>query len=248
MSDQGGPRWDQFGAEYDQPPFVGKPKTYVIASSGRSGSHFLANLLFHTGQLGSPLEYLHPKHRMRWQKDLNQSNLRGTLRALMARRSSASGWFGIKAHWSQFSTVARREPLLRWLDVQSYIRLDRTDRVAQAVSMEIAKQTGAWISWQKPSQVPVFDRAAIAKTIEELETEDQAWDAFFSSVQARPIRVSYEDLTQDPQSVTASICKALDVPVPPAAVDLASAPKKQATTINDDWVTQYRSGSAFCPK
>lgn len=241
MSKPAEQRWDQFGTDYDQPVFVGKPKVYIIASSGRSGSHLLGNLLFQTGQLGSPLEYLHPKHKLRWQKDLNQPDMRGTLECLMARRSSASGWFGIKAHWGQFSQAITQEPLLPWLDVQRYIRLSRTDRVAQAVSMEIARQTGAWISWQDRKQEPVYDRDAIASSIQSLTQEDEAWDAHFAQVGATPIRVTYENLTHNPHATVASICQDLGVLAPQSAADMTAAPKKQGTTLNDDWVRRFRA-------
>jgi LPS sulfotransferase NodH len=137
--------WDQFGAAYDLAPYDGWPATYLIASTPRSGSHYLGHLLFETGLFGSPLEYLHPAHLATWQDRLGTRDVASTLRALFRRRTSASGWFGIKAHWSHFnaaSTAPSYDPeaiaaALRLIETQS-LAWDDYFRRSGVVPVEIA--------------------------------------------------------------------------------------------------------------
>jgi len=147
-------QWDQFGQDYDHPPFEGTPRLYLIASTPRSGSHFLGHQLLQTGALGSPLEYFHKPHLERWAAEFGTTDFPSTMARLYARRTSPSGWFGAKAHWTQFIPIAQRPNLLSFLGIQTYIEIVRRDRIAQAISFVIAQQTKAWISFHDQQGEP----------------------------------------------------------------------------------------------
>lgn len=233
-------KWDQYGSEFDFPGCRGATKTYVIASSGRSGSHFLANLLWQTGRLGCPFEYLHPSHLERWKAKLAQNEIIGVLNALKNRRSSPNGWFGLKAHWPQFQPVAMDAELLRTLDVSAYIRLSRRNEVAQAISMDIAQQTGAWISFHKAQRSPQYDHDGIAKALEALQLEHVAWAEFFDQHEIAPLIIYYEDLVGDPLGTVAAVCNHLGEPKESFNLDFKSSPQKQATAVNVIWEQRFR--------
>ena len=94
--------FDQFGSTYDFPRFTAPADAYIICSTGRSGSHYLGHLFFSTGMMGSPLEYFHLGHLKTWRDILKTETDVETIRGIVARRTSPSGWFGVKTHPSQF--------------------------------------------------------------------------------------------------------------------------------------------------
>ncbi|MDO8152701.1 Stf0 family sulfotransferase [Isoptericola sp. b408] len=239
--DTGSQKWDQFGDAYDQPTFSGTPRTYVIASMPRSGSHMLGHLLHGTGQLGSPLEYIHTQHLATWQERLGEPTRAATLQAVMRRRTSPSGWFGVKAHWKQFADVMDDQEVMAVLDPQDWIRITRSDKVAQAVSLVIAQQTKAWISFHQAKGEPVYDADAITKGIRAFQKQESAWDTFFETRGITPHVVVYEEMLEDPARTVADVCARLDVPVP--AVLPEPGTTRQATAVNAEWRARYLAES-----
>lgn len=183
--------WTPTSAEYDYPPFAGRPRVYAIASVPRSGSHYLGHLLGATKQLGSPLEYLHPVHVDLWQEKLGKKSFEEVLRQLLAIRTSPSGWFGFKAHWFQYADARREWDLDKLVQVDRFIFIDRKDELGQAVSAVIAAQTAAWMSVDHKKAEPVYDEAAITNAIRVLRRGSQDWISYFKAQGIVPIMVSY---------------------------------------------------------
>jgi len=59
---------EQFSPAMDRPPFYGRPRWYLIASTPRCGSHFLGHALIESGHFGVPLEYLHRGNLDHWRQ------------------------------------------------------------------------------------------------------------------------------------------------------------------------------------
>jgi len=230
-------RWDQFGADYDHPPFTGKPRLYLIASTPRSGSHFLGHSLLETGALGSPLEYFHPQHLRKWQAMLGTKDFLSTMSRLVSRRTSPSGWFGVKAHWQQFAPIAGNPALLRFLNIETYIEIVRRDRVAQAISYVIAQQTQAWISFHDTKAEPRYDFAAIRAAADALDQSIAAWRGFFAEQGITPLTVEYEDLTANPAAVVDRILAHCGVSR--IGAEPRWQPRRQASDINARWQERY---------
>jgi LPS sulfotransferase NodH len=238
--------WDQFGADYDHAPFVGKPRTYLIASTPRSGSHFLGHLLFNTGALGSPLEYFEPEHARKWVAKLGAEDFETVLTRLYQCRTSKSGWFGVKAHWSQFAPIAAIDELLQFLDIRTYIAIRRRDRLAQAISVVVAQQTQAWISFQAAGREPVYNFSSIRAAISMIDSQVSKWDAFFAANLISPLIVDYEDLVIDPDSVVEKIMRDLGV-AGHGRNRTSRIPARQASALNDRWREQYLRDLASLP-
>ena len=45
--------WTQFGSSYDYPCFESQPRTYLIASTPRSGSHYLGHKLMRPAHMAA---------------------------------------------------------------------------------------------------------------------------------------------------------------------------------------------------
>lgn len=235
-------RWDQFGADYDHAPFAGTPRLYLIASTPRSGSHFLGHSLLETGALGSPLEYFHPQHLRRWAELFGTTDFRSTMSRIVARRTSPSGWFGVKAHWQQFAPIAENDGLLKFLGIETYIEIKRRDRIAQAISLVIAQQTNAWISFHDSKAEPRYDFDAIRKAMDGLDQGVAGWEAFFQANGITPLTIHYEDLTADPGATVDGILRHCGVS---RAGDAPRwLPRRQASDINARWQERYCSDLA----
>lgn len=242
----GGKTWDQFSSDYDFNEYAGRPDVYLIASLGRTGSHFLSYLLFRTGQLGSPLEYLHPRHKEMWCSKLGVNDTIGQFQALFRRRTSPSGWFGIKAHWPQFATILDQSRLMELLSIKHYIRLRRRDLLDQAISFVIAQQTGAWISHQhvESKSTPKFDELAIQRALDEFANQAGRWDEYFCQNNLKPLEIYYEDMVENPESVVSTVLAEFNLPVSSERDIDVPSPRKQGTHENLDWKIRFLEGKA----
>lgn len=232
--------WDQFGDAYDWPRFDGKIRGYVLASSGRTGSHLLAHMLFKSGRFGSPLEYLHPKHLARWEKEFSCEGPADVLRALMARRTGPTGLFGVKAHWKQFQTLLNAPVEPAALGFETYIRLARRDKVLQAVSMAIAQMSGSWISHHGPGLPIQYNFDVVDKAHRAILDEDRCWADYFVHHRISPLEIYYEDLNEAPNLVLERVATYLGDELSPGTRYFEGAPEKQGSQANLEWAERYR--------
>jgi LPS sulfotransferase NodH len=221
---------------YDFPPFDGVARYYLIASTPRSGSELLAQLLYATRLVGAPPEYFKPSFFWYWRRVIGSSDPDEVLRGIVARRTGSAGWFGIKAH----------RPHLRYLQSlvdyrpEVIIRTRRRDLVDQAVSLAIALQTGAWTSLQPVLNQPAYDRQAIVDAEATIRRMDASWDAWFAKSGFVPLTVFYEDVVGSPGHALAGLFSAFGLEVP--RDDMVPETRKQANRINAEWKSRYLAG------
>jgi LPS sulfotransferase NodH len=134
-----------------------------------------------------------------------------------------------------------------------YIHLSREDKLAQAISLVKAEQTGLWhiapdgteIERLSPPEEPRYDFARINREVLELESYDAAWNSWFGAQGIEPLRIRYEILSANPAAALISICEALGVQEPNSP-DVSPGVAKLADETSLDWMRRYRSdtGSA----
>jgi LPS sulfotransferase NodH len=138
------------------------------------------------------------------------------------------------------------ERLRTALGIEHFVRLSRTDKVAQAVSLVIAAQTGLWhrnsdgsVREQTKAEEPArYDRTAIARELDVLESEERGWSRWFDAQSVEPRSLTYESLSVDPQARTRSVLRYLGV----NSVDIPTVgTAKLATSLNNDWAARFRS-------
>ena len=199
------------------------PRPYLIVTTGRTGSALLAHALAGTGRHGTPDEQLTGPDIDRWSDQLRvRSPLKGGsmlayLDALRAQTSTPNGGFGTKLHSWAIPIVLRAlatEPdapssdpgaLLAWAFPGSVVLWSRRrDRVAGAVSLWRARQTGAWAQPAGSVLEESTDEPTIAE-ISELHRSLHLADLSVPGVLGRadfPVHeVVYEDLIVDWSSV-----------------------------------------------
>lgn len=125
-----------------------------------------------------------------------------------------------------------------------FVHLARDDRVAQAVSLEKARQSGLWhiapdgteIERLSPPRVPVYDFARLRATVDDLSRQDTAWRDWFAAQGIAPYSIRYEALSADPQAVVRGLCAHLGLAVPDA---LAPPVGRLADATSCDWIRRY---------
>ena len=128
-----------------------------------------------------------------------------------------------------------------------YIHLTRQDKLAQAVSMIKAEQTGLWhvapdgseLERLAPPKEPVYDFDKIARKTAELEQYDTAWRTWFAEQGLEPLHIDYESLSADPVEAVSGICKGLGLPEPSSGI-LKAGVAKLADATSQEWMRKYR--------
>ena len=232
-------------ARYDFPTAVEARFFYAIASTPRSGSTYLCHRLWARGVLGAPHEYFNYKAAMlQMAARVGAQDIDQYVRRLLALRTSPNGVFGFKAHRDQFELVVMAD-LLRFFPGLRFIRIDRDDRLAQAVSLALAEQTGHWSFWQRWARAPAYDATHIRGCLDRLDRAAEQWDALFARERIEPVCVRYEDLAEDAEATVDQILHRLDVPSPGAPRVSLPPCERLSGSLNREWIERYRREAAI---
>jgi len=226
-------------------PCATRPTTfYCVAATSRSGSTYLCHQLWATGLMGAPTEYFNYHGALLWLvARLKPRTLHHYLELLFALRTSPNGVFGFQAHWGQFE-FASKAGLLRSLPGLRFIHIERRDRLAQAVSLARALQTGQWTSRSPARRPPVYDAAQIRACLRGIERLDMQWRTFFARNGIQPIRVTYECLAADPDAVVDAVLAAFGLASDPARRVPVPELRRQSDAVNAEWIERFRRDSS----
>lgn len=230
--------YDPLGRNFTTP---GKPaRSYIIASAPRSGSTLLARALWETGQAGAPHEYLNKIFIKGWFEKWGKLSVPDYFQRLTEINASPNGVFALKAHYNQLDVAVLRqgfepEELLPNL---AYIRIDRGDRIRQAISYSRALQGSNWSIEEKELRSPTYSAVEIYARLKELVENEQQWDTYFRERNIVPLRISYEELENSYQAAMRRVLKYLDLE---EAMDRIVAPPmgKQRDSMTEDWYRRF---------
>lgn len=235
-------------------PFRDAPpdKVYVLASVPRSGSTYLSHLLWRTGCLGAPLEYLNflPAGPYGFATNSPQKQIE-IWDSVLHRRTSPNGVFGIKCFPMLISLLFRGNPqlysqataMLMPPDKSArVVRLRRRDRLAHAISYARAIRSGIWRQEQEPTEgIAVnYSKAAVDQAIDDLERAETGWDPLFASLQVEPLTLWHEDVVDRPDEAVHKVADFLDVRIDPSLAVAVPEVRKQARLDSDVWAKRYR--------
>ncbi len=231
----------QFLDIHDQPTPQGEVRTLLIASTPRCGSHMVGHAMMRTGQLGVPFEYCNRANMAEWMRRLEQDTPEATLAALMARRSTANGIFGIKCHYEHGAVLGGADNLIAALPNVRVVHLRRADVLRQAISFAIARQTGVWIDGQvATSDTAIYDRGLIADCLEEIAVQNALWTSLFKECGIQPLEITYEDAVQDIGTVINSIARFAGVIGPDQNLCVRTQTKRQSQPgRTNEWVERF---------
>ena len=185
------------------------------------------------------LEHRRRDHTEHEDTPFTESSLRRYLLVAGRREQDQSGVFALKTHWTDFHlTMESRgtSPDL-WGAPVVWLRTRRIDRLAQAVSLVRAQQTGQWTHALRVRGEPRYDRDAIRQALRRVEHEESSWDRYFSEHGVSPLEVVYEQLVADHRGTVTAVLAHLGhtgVEVPPPPIE------RQADDLNREWAERFR--------
>lgn len=231
----------------------------------------MCDLLWQTRVAGKPNSFFRPASFADWcdfwevpRVDADTFDA-SYLQTALERGSDETGTFGLRIMWDNMPAMITRLRVLRGgaSDTETlnaafgpcqFIHLSRDDKVAEAVSLAIAEQTGLWHRNADGtdrenfghSDAPIYDDAHIAHELNGLEAEAAGWADWFAANRIRPHRVTYEALAKAPLAQLAAILSFLGKD--PALADTATpGTQKLATQRNRDWAARFRKAHGLPP-
>ena len=231
------PEADFVSARFDRDAGALPSRMIVILSTPRSGSTYLCQLLHNAG-LCTAHEYLQREQYLpllaeRW-GCLEGGRVQPDryISALERHRTSDRGVLGINLHGSHLQRFVAALPHCSAGDVK-YVWLQRRDKLRQAVSFGIAKQTGQWSSEFGRSAEKQYDFSHFSERLAMIHRHEDLVRAFIAGNEVACDQISYEDLTADPAAVVKA-CFDVDIA---GSLPGADRPlQKQGDATNEDFV------------
>lgn len=212
---------------------------YFLCFTNRSGSNYLAELLASTGTFNLAGEIFNCDTVI---KRTNQSNYLSfdeyVCETIKARTSMR---FIAKVGISQLEFLQNIGLLDSIFSNAKYILIERSDKVSQAISREIAFQTKEWRSFKNQNKNPTgvnFVASDIDYRIKKIIDNYTSFDKFFVSRDVVPAHVNYESLEIEPELTTTLTLQKLGLKksaIDPRKVRL----KKQRNELNEEFHRKY---------
>jgi trehalose 2-sulfotransferase len=235
--------------------FPGRPPeiTYMLATVPRTGSSWLSHVLWRTGCLGAPLEYLNfdkaGPYFFAHDAPAEQDWL---WRSVLRRRTSPNGVFGVKCFPMQLEALQQGNPALLeaiWSVLLPagrqgrIVYLARRDRVAHAISYARATLSGIWRKEQETDAraEPTYSEAALATAEQWIDMQSAGWEEMFMSLRIEPLRLWYEDVAARPDDAARQVADYLGVALDPAAAVEIPAVEKQSDSGARAWAERHEA-------
>jgi trehalose 2-sulfotransferase len=234
------------GSGLDFPAVGPLQKSYVVASSYRSGSTYFCSLLWKTGVLGAPAEYVNTgdgrQLREVMARRLQSTSPEDYFKKLLACRTSSNGVFGMKAHYDHFEQALNWCPtMLDLLSPISYIYLTRRDYIAQAVSMAKAIQTDRWTSTDREIRTVLrYDGYLIRRCLEDIHRQKVGWLRWFELNNVTPLVLNYEELIAGTGDIIDKVVEFLNVPQERSSEIHPPTVEKLGNRVNVEWAARFR--------
>lgn len=240
-----------YEGRYDFPQRDGPPDVfYLLASVPRSGSTYLSHILWGTGCLGAPLEYLNFDPAGPYSFASSSPALQRDLwRSVLRRRTSPNGVFGLKAFPVQLEALHQENPalvadvfalLMRRGVTPRIVYLSRRDRVAHTVSYARAALSGVWRKEQEgPAPSVAYSEDALRTGARLIEAQSAAWEEMFHELRVQPLRLWHEDVIADPKQAAARTAEYLGVRLSAEAAVQVPAIRKQDEADAKRWIARY---------
>ena len=242
-------------------------QSYVICTSPRSGSTLLCKLLGATGRSGLPGSHFHDPSLSDWlsyhglrreQFATERDALKAVFSAAVRTGTGDTGMFGLRLQRHSFDFFMRKLELLHpdrpgakarfqaAFGETLFIHLTRENKLEQAISYVKASQTGLWhmapdgteLERLSAPREPVYDAKAIGQQLAGFTAADKDWKAWFAGAGIEALRLTYDELSEAPQSALARVLRRLGVEHAPPD-DQALPVAKLADATNQAWAERF---------
>jgi LPS sulfotransferase NodH len=226
-------------------------RVYMLATVPRTGSTYVSHILWRSGCLGAPLEYLNflPSSPYAFAHGQAQTQ-RELWRSLLHRRTSPNGVFGVKCFSTQLRELQQGNPSLL-LEVFAImfpkdrsarvVRLMRRDGVAHAISYARAALSGVWRKDQEAAEgtTAEYSSQAVDHARALIDREQADWDLLLEEIGVEPLTLWYEDVLEDPQEAVRAVATFLHVELDAAAALAVPKIEKQSEGDSKLWAERY---------
>lgn len=216
---------------------------YMLATVPRTGSTWFSHLLWRTGCLGAPLEYVNFDRNGPYFFVAHSASMQQDLwRTLLWRRSSPNGVFGLKCFPTQLHTLQQDNPeLLARLRPQHIVYLGRRNRAAHVASLARAAMSGVWNEKQEGGRSVKLDYSDEAMQAAEngIAAQEEAWERIFRSFSIAPLRLWYEDALADPEAAVRQVADHLGVEIADGAQVPVPEIVRQSARESRAWAKRY---------
>ncbi|MFD9896848.1 Stf0 family sulfotransferase [Mesorhizobium sp. NPDC059025] len=242
--------------------------SYIICGTPRSGSTLLCSMLAETRVAGRPHSYFRQQDVAEWAEDWGIEPAsspddvqfdKDYVAAMRRVGADGTGTFGLRLMWASVTDASRRldnvaggkaditTRLEETFGPSLYIHLSRLDKVAQAVSLIRAQQSGLWhrnsdgtvLEGEETLRPVAYDGDQIGGVVRELEEDDASWINFFKLRAIEPLRLTYETMSTDPQLALSNVLSALGRD-PELARTIRAGTARLADATSSEWVARYR--------
>ena len=224
---------------------LGATDLFAIVFSNRSGSTLLADTLYRRGLPIPPQVEVLDVDLI--EQQLTHENINSFSDYLM---STVLGWrrhnlCGFKLGPQQLLWLREIGVLEAFRSVR-LLRTYRSDVVAQAVSLCIARQTGAWHSGMggdRRADELAYDGSAIAIALKDIRAMEALCDRAVAMLRLPPYRIEYEALREDRDAVVRGCCEFLgwEHPPDPDFVPEVPALRTQRSEVNTVFADRFRA-------
>lgn len=225
-------------------------RAYLIATVPRTGSTWFSHLLWQTGCLGAPLEYLNFEPAGPYFFAANSRSAQTQLwESALRRRTSANGVFGVKCFPSQLEALQQSNPDLLAAFMATLfgrsgeariVLLERRDPVAHAISYARATISGVWRKEQEGERSEVaYSEVAVERARKLLDGQAAAWKQMFGDLGIEPLHLSYEELTSDPRITILQVAEYLGVAIDPEKRIGVPMIERQSEADAKAWADRY---------
>lgn len=245
-----------YSAEMDFGCYSGGPRlTYMLATIPRSGSTYCAIRLWQTGLLGAPMEYLNFRfvgdllrrldYVPKLADEISEVGIASYWEEIKRLRTSPNGVFGYKMFGVNYLEISRRVPgFLTQIAPDYVVYLTRRDLIGQAMSYSRAQRSRRWFGGMSGTPEVLYDFDHIKKCISSIEEQKSSWERMFAIAGVRPIRIHYEDLLGDSNSVINALL--FEMGIYPESGDELAIPviERQTDGVSQEWRDRFTADSA----
>ena len=235
-----------------------KHRPYIIATTQRSGSTLLSDLLLQTGICGQPGEYLTDSFVARNDDLLKfcgnnpiNKKLKSYVNHISSCYHSNNDISGLKVTWDQVLKICHdlqipfhwrnclKNSFKYYFGSPKIIFLRRANIVSQAISKYLAFQTNKWHSWDKENQDAQieFSSTSIISIINEINSHNEGWLNLFESCNSQFINVFYEELCLSPLDIIKNVIEFIHED----NVTLKNVPSKSIKPVNSVLKSEFES-------
>ena len=232
----------KFFGELTQGPAIipASTKFVFICFTNRSGPNYLAELLASDQQIGLADETLNADAIIKSSKKKGFKSLQEYF-GFLAQKIAKNNYVVIKIAPYQIEMLGKAGILDQVIDHSHFVVIERSDKLAQAISHHIAFQTKKFKSIHKGTGAviaPEFNRERIDGITTNISNMYRNFNLFFSRNGIVPISVNYEQMIAHPKFTLSFIGSRIGLP------DLKFSRKRirlerQAGPLNQEWREKY---------